>query len=163
MTTLTTIIAAVIVTLQPKVTPERAEVYAVAIEQTARKYDVDWTLLTAIINRESHFQPYNISRTNDYGMGQHHCPSFYCGKHPTPEQKACLLDAVCNIDLTGQELVYKKKTCARKGKRCADWVQMYNPGSKGYAQRTRALEAQIKQMAAKHRVLVERLEGKPVL
>ena len=164
MTPLTTIIAAVIMSLRPEVPQEKATVFAAAIEKASRKYEIEWSLLTAILRRESHFQEKNISRTSDYGIGQHHCPSFYCGKKPTPEQRACLLDAECNIDLTAQELIYKIKTCKRLGKRCTDFVQMYNPHSKGYAARTRAMQREIEDLARKKRLLMDRVVAeRPIL
>jgi Transglycosylase SLT domain len=163
MTALTTIIAAVILNLYPKVPTENATVYATAIEQASRTYDIEWPLITALLYRESHFNPVNVSPTNDYGIGQHHCPSFYCQRKPTPEQKACMLDAACNIDLTAQELVYKMKTCHRMGRRCTDFVQLYNPGSPGYARRTRAVAKRIERMAAKQRLLLGPPDAKPIL
>ena len=36
----------------------------------ANEYGVDWTLLMAIIQKESRFNPYAVSATNDYGLMQ---------------------------------------------------------------------------------------------
>jgi hypothetical protein len=129
---------------------------------------MEWPLLTAILYRESRFEEKNISHTNDWGIGQHHCPSFFCKRKPTEEQKACLLDAACNIELTAQELIRAQNWCHRK-KGCRDWVQLYNPTSRGYAARTRFIMRNIERMAAKEKAHVDadaqatRVASRPVL
>ena len=140
-------IAAVILTLAPHVPPQNAMGYAESIHTASATHRVDWRALTATIHRESRFKRHARSKTNDYGLGQHHCPSFFCDKVPTPAQMACLMDPGCNIHLTARELSGKIRLC-RKKRTCKDFLQLYNPGSHGYAQRTRDVMDRIDKIAA---------------
>lgn len=156
--------AAVIVSIAPDTSQIEAGRYAAAISTAAQKYNIDWTIITALIWRESRFEERNISHTRDYGLGQHHCPSFFCRRQPTPAQLACLLDGPCNIDLTAQELIEDQKQCARMGKlRCRDFIQLYNPTSHGYSTRTRAVAAKIGRLDAQEKKQLGTLADKPVL
>ena len=40
------------------------------VYQVAEEYGLDWTLLMAVIQKESRFNPYAVSSTNDYGLMQ---------------------------------------------------------------------------------------------
>src|SRR5579884_1045662 len=90
---------------QPRMTPPKAAYYAACMVRAETEYNIPWTRLAAIIQHESQWRPALVSETNDYGLGQHHCPSFFCAKHPGPMAKAALLDPCTNIQLTAEELV----------------------------------------------------------
>lgn len=40
------------------------------VYQVAEEYGIDWTLLMAVIQKESRFDPYAVSATGDYGLMQ---------------------------------------------------------------------------------------------
>lgn len=40
------------------------------VYDVAEEYGLDWTLLMAVIQKESHFNPYAVSATSDYGLMQ---------------------------------------------------------------------------------------------
>jgi len=116
----------------PQVTPPKAAYYAACMVRAEAEYSIPWTQLAAIIEHESQWRPQLISQTNDYGLGQHHCPSFFCRRRPAPAVRAALLDPCTNIQLVAEELARKRARCHRK-KNCRDYVTLYNPGNPTYA------------------------------
>ena len=40
------------------------------VYQIAQEYGLDWTLLLAVMQKESHFKPYTVSDSGDYGLMQ---------------------------------------------------------------------------------------------
>lgn len=120
-----------------------AMIYANSIINASQEFDLDWRELTAIIMHESQFRPKLVSKTNDYGISQHHCPSMFCKKIPTNQQMMCLMDAECNIHLLAMELMEKKAFCQRLGS-CTDYIQLYNPLSKGYSDKIKKIREKIR-------------------
>ena len=131
---------------QPRVNPPTAAYYAACMVRAEQEYNVPWPRLAAIIQHESQWRPGLVSRTNDYGLGQHHCPSFFCGRRPTAVVKAALLDPCTNISLTAEELVRQRARC-KKNKNCKDYVKLYNPGNPTYAAQIHKWEARFRHAA----------------
>jgi hypothetical protein len=117
---------------QAQMTPPRAAYYAACMISAERAYHVRWQRLAAIIQHESQWRPALVSATNDYGLGQHHCPSFFCRRHPSGLTRSVLLEPCSNIQLTAQELAHKRARC-RHHAGCRDYVRLYNPGNPTYA------------------------------
>lgn len=82
--------------------------------------------LVALVYKESRWKPQAKSPTNDYGLGQIHCPGPYCARQPTVEQLARLFDPCSNLELTA-------KMIRDKG------LKRYNPGNPSYAERVQAV------------------------
>jgi len=131
---------------QPRVSPPKAAYYAACMVRAEQEYNVPWPRLAAIIQHESQWRPELVSQTHDYGLGQHHCPSFFCARKPTPVIKAALLDPCTNIQLTAEELARKRASC-KKNKNCKDYVKLYNPGNPTYAEQIHKWEAKFKSAA----------------
>ena len=131
---------------QPRVNPPRAAYYAACMVRAEQEYRIPWPRLAAIIQHESQWRPALVSRTNDYGLGQHHCPSFFCKRRPTPIVKAALLDPCANIQLLAEELVRKRARCKRN-KTCKDYVELYNPGNPTYSAQIHKWEAKFRNAA----------------
>jgi soluble lytic murein transglycosylase-like protein len=130
----------------PQMTPPRAAYYAACMVKAEQEYNMPWPRVAAIIQHESQWRPALVSQTNDYGLGQHHCPSFFCGRRPGPMVKAALLDGCTNIQLTAEELVRKRVHCKKKHG-CKDYVKLYNPGNPTYADQIHRWEAKFRAAA----------------
>jgi soluble lytic murein transglycosylase-like protein len=126
---------------QPTMTPPKAAYYAACMVQAEQTYGIPWSQVAAIIQHESQWRETLVSATNDYGLGQHHCPSFFCSREPSPLAKAALFDPCMNIQLTAEELTRKRKRC----RKCGNYVKLYNPGNPTYARQIARWEAKFKQ------------------
>jgi len=130
---------------QPRVTPPQAAYYAACMVAAEQTYGVPWSRLAAIIQHESQWRTTLISRTNDYGLGQHHCPSFFCARRPKGLERSALLEPCSNIQLTAEELARKRFACRRR--HCGNYVKLYNPGNPTYAAQIARWEAKFKRAA----------------
>lgn len=131
---------------QPRVTPPRAAYYAACLVAAERSTGVSWARLAAVIQHESQWRPTLVSGTSDYGLGQHHCPSFFCRRRPRAVlTRAILFEPCANIQLTAEELARKRQACRRK--HCGNYVKLYNPGNPTYAAQIARWEAKFKRAA----------------
>jgi hypothetical protein len=128
---------------QPAMTPVRAGYYAACMVEAQQSYGIPWVRLAAIIQHESQWREGLVSATNDYGLGQHHCPSFFCSREPTPAERVALLHPCVNIQLTAEELARARHEC----RHCGDYVQRYNPGNPTYAKQIARWEDKVRAAA----------------
>lgn len=125
--------AAAILHLAPATPPAQAAEWSVCVAQASARHGVNWPTIVAIITVESRWNPSVVSRTNDYGLGQLHCPSPRCARVPTPKQRAALFDGCTNIEWTTDFL-------RRRG------VRAYNPGNPRHAGMVESLARKIDRM-----------------
>ena len=128
---------------RPPLAPPRAGYYAACMVRAEQVYRVPWVRVAAIIQHESQWREKLVSPTNDWGLGQHHCPSFFCSRHPTDAARTALLDPCLNIQLTAAELSRERKACRRR--HCGNYVKLYNPGNPHYAVHIARWEAKLRQ------------------
>jgi hypothetical protein len=114
-----------------QISPPRAGFYAACLLRAEEAHRVPWPRIAAVVQHESQWRAELVSSTNDFGLGQHHCPSFFCARHPLPVQRAALLEPCTNLLVTAAELDHKRRYCRRI--ECRDYVALYNPGNPTYA------------------------------
>jgi hypothetical protein len=144
-----------------KVTPPRAAYYAACVVRAQRSYDIPWQQIAGVIQHESQWRETIVSHTNDYGLGQHHCPSFFCQRKPGFLERLAMFEPCANIQLTAQELSHKRWRCGRKKKTCKDYVALYNPGNPTYARSIHRWEAKFLRAAQGPRPVSLALEEPP--
>jgi soluble lytic murein transglycosylase-like protein len=112
----------------------------------ADRFAVPWQRIAAVIDHETRWRAGAVSRTNDFGLGQIHCPSRWCSRVPTAAQRRALLDPCHNIHITAMELAHKRGLCRRRGGDCREggYVALYNPGQPTYLGSIRKLEARFR-------------------
>jgi soluble lytic murein transglycosylase-like protein len=121
---------AAITSLKPDLPAHQAAEFSTCIASAAAKQKVPASLVAAVIHRESQWRHDAVSSTNDYGLGQIHCPSPWCATRPSSAELAQLLDPCSNIHMTAEFL-------ATRG------LRAYNPGSPAHAQSVRRIAARI--------------------
>lgn len=121
-------VAAAILHLAPATPPARAAEWGICAAASARRHGIKTNLLVAVVQRESQWRPEVVSNTNDWGLGQLHCPGRWCGRTPTRDERAALLDACTNLDRTAWFLRHRG-------------LRAYNPGSPHHENATLRLAA----------------------
>lgn len=110
---------------QPKVTPEDAERFALALQEQAQAHEFDPLMGVSMIFHESSFNPRAVSSNGeDWGLAQiraRHIGDCKKSKNPirrpTPEceaQKQRLLEPEENIRVMAELITYHRKVCRRK-------------------------------------------------
>ena len=110
---------------QPKVTPEDAERFALALQEQAQVHEFDPLMGVSMIFHESSFNPRAVSSNGeDWGLAQiraRHIGDCRKSKNPirrpTPEcqaQKERLLEPEENIRVMAELITYHRKVCRRK-------------------------------------------------
>ena len=143
----TILATAAILTLAPagQVSAPRAVEYGVCTVQAARRHGIPWQRVAAIVHHESEWRPEARSQSNDWGLGQIHCPSKHCGKTPSPVEQAALLDGCTNLLYTAEMLRSKQRACKED---CGggNYLRLYNPGSPTYQLAVQRIERRIYQI-----------------
>lgn len=121
-----------ILTVSPATGPMPAVEHAICVAQAAPAAGVPWERVVAVVKHESDWDTNAVSRTNDWGLGQIHCPSRFCPRELTPEDRTRLLDGCTNIRYTIDVL--------RGG------IRAYNPGSPRHAETVGRIEKRIRRM-----------------
>jgi hypothetical protein len=111
-----------IVNVNPVVKPEKAVEMAICAVETSLSNNISLSRLLAIVSHESKWKHEAKGKTQDFGLGQIHCPSKYCKKLPTSEEIKTLLSPCDNLKITGEII-------KRNGKN----VGRYNPGNSQYS------------------------------
>ena len=122
------IATATILRLAPTTPPPKAAEWGTCVAAAATRARVNPSVIMAVIQHESQWRPEVVSVTNDYGLGQIHCPSAWCSRKPTAAQRSELLNPCSNIAMVAEFL----KT---RG------LQAYNPGRPRYAATIRGMVA----------------------
>ena len=130
-----------------QVTPPKAAFYAACLVRAEEAHQIAWTRIAAIVQHESQWREHLISKTNDFGLGQHHCPSFFCSRHPSAVERAALLEPCTNLLLTADELAHERARCRRS--HCGDYVRLYNPGTPSYSAAIARWESRFRQASRK--------------
>lgn len=113
------------------VTPTQAVEYGVCTVAAARRHGIPWQRLAAVVQHESQWRADARSHSNDWGLGQIHCPSKRCAAEPSPAERAALLDGCINLQFAAELLRSKRQACRND---CGDggYVRLYNPGNPDY-------------------------------
>ena len=142
----TILATAAILTLAPagQVSPRQAVEYGVCTVQAARRQNLPWQRVAAIVHHESEWRPDARSHSNDWGLGQIHCPGKHCGKNPTPAERSALLDGCTNLLYTAEVLRSKQRACKQD---CGggNYLRLYNPGNPTYQLAVQRIERRIYQ------------------
>jgi soluble lytic murein transglycosylase-like protein len=127
-------------------TPRQAAHHAACLVDAANRFAVPWQRIAAVIDHETRWKADAVSQSNDFGLGQIHCPSRWCRRVPTPAQRKALLDPCHNIHMTAMELAHKRGLCRHRGRDCRNgaYVSLYNPGQPKYYTSIRRLEARFR-------------------
>ncbi len=133
-----------------RVSPPDAMTWGACIAVSAQRSAVPWPRLAALVQHESQWRADARGATNDWGLAQIHCPGPYCGKRPTADERARLLDPCTNLDYAARLYVEKRNACRRHGGRACDdrgALRLYNPGNPGYASRVKGIERRMLALA----------------
>jgi soluble lytic murein transglycosylase-like protein len=135
---------AAILSLAPSgnVTPSQAVEYGVCTVTAGQRNGIPWQRLAAVVHHESEWRADARSPSNDWGLGQIHCPSKYCGKVPSTHERAALLDGCTNLRYAAELLRSKRQAC-HEDCEGGNYVRLYNPGSPTYMFAIQRLERKI--------------------
>ena len=136
-----------ILNLSPKTTPIKAVELGMCVARASEESGASVERITSIINHESQWNASARSQTNDHGLGQLHCPSKFCSRHPSSEELELLYDGCSNIEMMAQWL-----------KDNNNLVERYNPGNPGHAVSIHTMERRLFDMWRKRSL--ERLTSK---
>lgn len=133
---------------QGNVTAADAATLGICLVDASRRHELPWQQLAAVVHHESMWRRDARSHTNDYGLGQIHCPSKYCRQKPTPEELARLFDGCTNLGYSAELLASKKAICRKVGGACSGggYIRFYNPGSEVYLSAVLRIERRIQRV-----------------
>jgi hypothetical protein len=119
-----------LIVLVPNIGAPKSAELSVCIAAAEIKFRFKITELIAVIYKESKWNEGSVGATNDWGLGQIHCPSKYCDKRPSTVQRAKLLSGCDNLFMVAEFLQDRG-------------ITSYNPASDMHLTRVQRLQRKI--------------------
>lgn len=137
------VLVSIILSFRPSLSERTAENWAREVVISSKRHNVDPELTAAVIQRESSWRPYVVSKSCAVGLGQ------VLVKPCRPKKILHLKRPIFNIRATAKSIAEHRNRCLRrdakfKKNHCRPhWIAAYNPHKPGYAARVLADKAKV--------------------